>query len=213
LAGWQSSPGEHDTHAPPLHTMFVPVPHGVPFATLPDSRQTASPVLHTMAPARQGLPFTTQSMPAMQAVHAPPAPHTMLAPQLVPAGRFVPLSVQPDVAPLHTRLPSWQAFAGVHAPPATQATHAPSWQTNPVPHEVPFGWLSDSVQTGAPVAQAMAPLRQGLPVIGQPAPSEHATQVPSRQTEPFPQALPLRCNSPVSMQVMTPLGLQTVSPT
>lgn len=104
LAGWQSRPAEHATHAPPLHT--IPVPHEVPLATFPESRQTGAPVLHTVVPERQGFPGTTQDTPVTHAVQVPVAPHTMPVPQAVPGARLTPLSVHCGVAPVQTRLPA-----------------------------------------------------------------------------------------------------------
>ena len=48
----------------------------------------------------------------------------------------------------------------------------------PVPQVVPFGLLSVSVQTGAPVAQMMLPTRQGLPLTSQDMPCTQLSQLP-----------------------------------
>jgi hypothetical protein len=73
---------------------------------------------------------------------------------------------------------------GVQAAPSWQEMHWPAWQTIPAPQEVPFGWLSDSVQTGAPVVQVIIPLRHGLPVTAQLPPAAQPAQAPLLQTIP-----------------------------
>ena len=88
--------------------------------------------------------------------------------------------------------------------------HCPLWQTKPAPHGVPFGWSFDSVQTGAPVAQEMVPLRHGFPFTAQAAPAVHAAQLPLMQTMSSPQTVPFACSSegvqtaPFDPQVVTP---------
>jgi hypothetical protein len=104
LVGWQSRPAEHATHAPPLHT--IPVPHEVPLATFPESRQTGAPVLHTVVPDRQGFPATTQDAPLTHAVQVPAALHTIPVPHEVPADKLLPLSVHCGVGPVQTRPPA-----------------------------------------------------------------------------------------------------------
>jgi hypothetical protein len=68
---------------------------------------------------------------------------------------------------------------GEQAAPFMHGTHAPSSQTRPVPHVVPLARLSDSTQTGAPVAQTIEPTRQGLSCIAQGDPAPQALQTPS----------------------------------
>ena len=121
-------------------------------------------------------------MPATHAAQVPVAPHTMSVPQEVPAATLVLVSVHVGAAPEQTSVPVWHRFVGVQAPPAWQVAHVPAWQTIPVPHAVPFGLLSVSVQTGAPVVQTMLPTRHGLPVTSHAMPSVHAPQLPLRQT-------------------------------
>jgi len=48
----------------------------------------------------------------------------------------------------------------------------------PVPQVVPFGLLSVSVQTGAPVAQTMLPTRHGFPLTSHAIPCTHESQLP-----------------------------------
>ena len=172
FAGTQLEPAEQVAQLPAWQTMFAP--QALPFATSPDSMQTGVPVLQAMVPLRQGLPGTTQSMPCTQAPQAPVALQTMSVPHDVPAVTFVLVSVHDGAAPEQTSAPVWHLFVGVHAPPIWQVAHVPAWQTMPVPHVVPFGLLSVSVQTGAPVAQTMLPTRQGLPVTSQSMPVDAA---------------------------------------
>ncbi len=73
--------------------------------------------------------------------------------------------------------------------PAAQATHAPPMQTLSVPHDVPFGWFADSVQTDAPVAQEVNPALQGF-MAWQAAPALQAEQVPPLHTLSVPQTVP-----------------------
>jgi hypothetical protein len=103
LAGRQASPAVHATQTPALHTMFVP--HEVPLATFPEAVQTGAPELHTMPAVRHGMPASAQVIPIVQAPHAPVALQTMFVPQLVPAGRFVPASVQVGVPVAHASVP------------------------------------------------------------------------------------------------------------
>src|SRR6185436_33345 len=81
----------------------------------------------------------------------------------------------------------------------------------PVPHIVPFGLLSVSVQTGAPVVQTMLPTRHGLPVTSQAMPATHASQLPLRQTLSAPQTVPFAWRSVSSMQTIA-FSLQTNIP-
>jgi hypothetical protein len=190
------------THAPPLQTWFVPQEE--PFGALPDSMQTGAPVLHVVVPVRQALPVTAQLDPATQVTQVPVALHTLSCPHAPPAGTFIPVSVQVGVVPVQVSVPVWQALpGGVHASPFTHALHIPSWQTMPVPHEVPFALLSVSVQTGAPVEQTMVPARHGLFATSHVAPAVHAWQTPSRQT-PLSHVVPLACDRCVSRHVIAP---------
>jgi hypothetical protein len=77
---------------------------------------------------------------------------------------------------------------------------------------VPFGWSPAAVQTGAPVVQATAPVRQGWPDREQLLPTAQATQAPPPQTMFAPQSAPLAWGCCVSVQVTTP-SEQVFSPT
>ena len=210
FAGTQIVPAEQVAQLPAWQTMFAP--QTLPLATSPDSMQTGVPVLQAMVPLRQGLPGTTQSMPCTQAAQAPVALQTMSVPQDVPAATFVFVSVHDGAAPEQTSVPVWHLFVGVHAPPIWQVAHVPAWQTMPVPHVVPFGLLSVSVQTGAPVVQTMLPTRQGLPVTSQAMPSTQLSQLPLWQTLSMSQRVPFACRSVSSMHDMAPPSMQTNIP-
>lgn len=91
----QASPTVQAAHVPPLHTMFVP--QEVPLETFPDSVQTGAPVSQAVVAVRQGLPLTLQVAPTVQLPQLPVEPQTLFVPQLVPAARRVPLSLQTGV--------------------------------------------------------------------------------------------------------------------
>ena len=105
----------------------------------------------------------------------------------------------------------WQRLVGSHAAPTWQVTHAPVWQTMPVPQLMPFGLLSVSVHTGAPVVQTMVPTRQGLPVTLHAMPAWHAVQVPLLQTMSVPHWVPLASRSGSSLHDIAP-SMHTVVP-
>lgn len=81
-----------------------------------------------------------------------------------------------------------------------------------VPHEVPFGRSAVSAQTGAPLAQLIAPVRQGFPATVQAVPAVHAAQIPLLQTMFSPHTVPFACGRPVSMHP-APFCPQVVAPT
>jgi len=91
----QTVPTVQAMQVPPLHTM--PVPQEVPLETFPDSVQTGPPVSQTVLPVRHGLPLTLQLAPTVQLTQLPVEPQTLFVPQLVPAARSVPLSLQTGV--------------------------------------------------------------------------------------------------------------------
>ena len=95
LAGVQASPVVHDTHAPALHTMFVP--QVVPLATFADSTHTAAPLLHAVVPVRHGLLGTEQVAPSLQSPQTPVALQTLSVPQAVPAGTMAVPALQTGV--------------------------------------------------------------------------------------------------------------------
>jgi hypothetical protein len=79
-----------------------------------------------------------------------------------------------------------------------------------VPHEVPFGLSSVSVQTPTPVAQTSVASLQAFVVVHA-LPAAQAVHVPLLQTMPLPQRMPFDA-FPVSMHDM-PDAPQTVVPT
>jgi hypothetical protein len=173
-------------HAPLLHTWFVP--QVVPLGRFPVSAQTDVPVTHDVAPVRQGL-VGWQLAPAVQPPQMPLL-QTLLVPQTVPLTRFAPLSAQVMVGEQAVK-PAWHGLEGVQASPTVHATQAPLLQTRLVPQPVPFATFSDSTQTGAPVLQVIAPVRQGLPAMGQVAPAVQSPHVPAAlQTLLVPQDVP-----------------------
>ena len=99
----QAVPAVQAVQTPPLHTM--PVPQEVPLETFPDSVQTAAPVSQDVFPVRHGLLLTVQLAPTVQLTQLPVAPQTLFVPQLVPAARSVPLSLQTGVPVAHASAP------------------------------------------------------------------------------------------------------------
>jgi hypothetical protein len=193
-------PAVHALHVPLLQT---PVPHAVPFATLPVSAQTTTPVTHDVAPVLQRF-VGWQPTPPWQMPQVPLL-QTMFVPHEVPLARFRPVSAQ-VIDGEHVCVPAWQGFAGVHASPAVQETQAPELQTMFVPHEVPLATFAASTQTGAPLLHAVVPVRQGLLVTAQIAPSLQSTQAPvALQTLSWAQVVPTATFVPLSVQVGVPV--------
>ena len=209
FVGVQAAPAVQAAHVPALHTMFVP--HDAPLETFPDSVQTEAPVSQAVVPVRHGLPLTLQVAPAVQLTQLPVEPQTLLVPQLVPAARSVPLSLQSGVPVVHVSAPRWQGFVGTQLAPSAQAPHCPARHTIPAPHEVPFGWSPDSEQTEAPVAQEIVPARHGFPGGEQAPPAIQVTQAPALQTLSPPQTVPFACGCCVSVQDAPPVE-QAVCP-
>jgi hypothetical protein len=199
--GVQLPPAIQVLHVPPLHTLLFP--HEVPSATLPVSAQTDVPVAHEVAPIRQAL-AGVQVTPAVQDPQVPPS-HTLLFPHEVPSATL-PVSAQTDVPVAHEVAPVRQALAGVQVTPAVQDPHAPLLHTMFVPQEVPLATLPDSEQTGAPVSQAVVPVRHGLPATAQLAPTVQLTQLPVEpQTLFVPQPVPALRSVPLSLQTGVPV--------
>jgi hypothetical protein len=171
LVGTQERPGEQLTQVPPLQTWFMP--HVVPLGVLPDSMQTGAPVLQAVVPVRHGLPATEQAAPATHVTHVPAELQTLSCPHALPGGTPIPVSLQVGAAPAQSSRPVWHALVGVHASPVTHGLHVPSWQTRPEPQVEPFGLLSVSVQTGAPVEHTMVPTRHGLLATSHAVPAAH----------------------------------------
>lgn len=88
-----------------------------------------------------------------------------------------------------------------------QDTQTPVLQTMFVPHEVPLATSADSVQTTAPVVQETVPVRQGLPVTVQLAPTLHATHAPVLlQTLSVSQVVPAATLVFLSVHVGVPVA-------
>jgi hypothetical protein len=210
FAGVQAVPAVQTPQIPPPHTMVVP--QEVPLETFPDSVQTGAPVSQVVVPVRHGLPLTLQVAPAVQLPQLPVAPQTLFVPQLVPATRSVPLSLQTGVPVAHDSAPRWQGFVGTQLAPSAQVLHRPARQTIPVPHEVPFGWSPESAQTETPVKHESVPVRQAFPAGEQVPPAAQVTQAPLLQTLSAPQTVPFAWGCCVSVQDAIPCE-QAVCPT
>src|SRR5262249_29760430 len=156
----------------------------------------------------QGLPGTAQSLPATQALHRPLPLQTMSVPQAVPAATLVLASMQ-AIDGAHVSVPLWHLFVGWQDAPAWHVAHVPFCPTLPVPQPVPFGLLSVSVQTGAPVVQTMLPARHGLPVTSQAMSATQLSQLPAWQTMSVPHTVPFACRSVSCMHDIAPPSVQT----
>jgi hypothetical protein len=206
LVGVHAPPAVQATQVPALQTWFVP--QAVPLERFPVSAQTDVPVMHDVAPIRQGL-VGWQLAPAVQATQVP-ALQTRLVPQTVPLARFEALSVQVMVGEQEVT-PVWQGLAGAQARPAVHETHAPPLHTMLVPQLMPFCALPDSMQTGAPVLQVVVPVRQGRPAMLQLAPAVQSPQAPAAlQTRLVPQAVPAGRFVPASMHCGVPVEQDSV---
>jgi hypothetical protein len=110
-------------------------------------------------------------------------------------------------------VPSRQAFGFVeHTPPATQALHAPSLQTWPVPQIVPSGsFVVVGTHACVPVAQDVSPVWQGSGSSVQGSPALHALHTPPLQTWSVPQVVPFCSGAPgLSMQACVPVAQEKV---
>src|SRR5262245_30696933 len=127
--------------------------------------QRGIPLEHSCVPTRHTSPPGLQAVPV---VHAPqlPAPS-----QTIPAPHIVPAATLP--AATHTAAPLEQSVIPtrhgcpliVHADPPAHATQLPvPSHTMLEPHVVPAGALPAGMHTGAPVEQAMRPVRHAPPV-------------------------------------------------
>ncbi|MGC4086963.1 MAG: hypothetical protein QM756_03495 [Polyangiaceae bacterium] len=171
--GVQVLPSAHATQAPAEHTL--PVAQGVPFGALPETSHVEVPVEHEVEPSLHGS-LGWHEVPALHVTQAP-ALHTLLVPQLVPFATAVVLAVHP-IAGVHVVFPVTQGFSGTQSRPAEHETHTPPLQIWFVPQDVPLSTFALSMHTATPVLQAVMPLRHGLPLIAQVAPTLQATQVP-----------------------------------
>jgi hypothetical protein len=196
--GVQAWPGTHATQLPDEQTSPRPHPGAVPSGACPVTSQIGPPVEQEMAPSAQGTDGV-QTCPSEQATHAPAPSQTCAVPQLVPGDTGVGDAWHTG-PPLQDSVPSRQAFGGTQAVPSAHGAHAPSEQTEPAPHDVPFGAFPLSAQTGPPELQEIAPALQGSASV-QLAPAAHATQLPApSQTWAEPQLVPGGSGAEVSTQ-------------
>ena len=99
----------------------------------------------------------------------------------------------------------------MQATPTVQAVHVPPLHTMFVPQEVPLETFPDSVQTAAPVSQAVVPVRHGLPLTLQVAPTVQLTQLPvAPQTLFVPHLVPAATSVPLSLQTGVPVAHASV---
>ena len=90
--------------------------------------------------------------------------------------------------------------------PVVHDTQLPELHTRFVPHEVPFATFPCSTQTGPPVLHVVVPVRQGLPVTVQLAPTLHATHAPTAlQTLSVPQVVPAGTSRFLSLHTGVPV--------
>jgi hypothetical protein len=205
--GTQEPPDVHGTQVPSLHTWLLP--HDVPFAMLPVSAQTGTPVTHEFVPVLH-LFAGWQLAPGTQSMHMPLVLQTLFVPQLVPPTRFLPVSEQ-VIDGEQACVPAWHAFDGMQTWPTVQGTQLPLLQTMFVPQLVPFATFPDSVQTGAPVLQVYPAVRQGLVLMVQDAPTVQSTHVPvGLQTLFVPQLVPAATFVLLSVQTGDPVEQASV---
>jgi hypothetical protein len=93
---------------------------------------------------------------------------------------------------------------GTQLAPSEQVLHCPDRHTIPAPHEVPFGWSPESVQTEVPVAHESVPVRHTFPAGEQTPPAEQVAQLPPLQTLSAPHTVPFAWGCCVSVQDATP---------
>jgi hypothetical protein len=159
-----------------------------------------------MAPDRQGLDGVQVAL-ARQEAHWPVALHTSPGPQVVPGGAM-PVSTQTgDPEPHSMVAPVAQGFEEVQEAPCAHAAQTPvTEQTCPAPHVDPGGRSERSVHTAVPLAHSrVAEAVHGLADV-QAAPWLQAMQDPPKQVSPVPHVAPSVTESPVSMQVETPVA-------
>jgi hypothetical protein len=203
----QSEPLAQLTHAPALHTCFVP--QMLPSLAFPDSTQAEVPVVHEVLPTLQVVPVGVQSTPVVHGTHAPPE-QARLVPQLVPSASGVVESVHVALPAAQLWVPAWHGLLGTHAVPALQALHSPLEQTKLVPHDLPFGALPVSRQTACPVLHEVCPARQGDPAISQAEPPLQSVHAPRWQTLSVPHEVPSSSGVTASVHTGVPPAQESV---
>src|SRR4051812_7489577 len=201
----------HATHIPEaLQTMSAPQPD--PAGLLAASAQVCAPVAHDVVPALHGLGLVAHDWPAAHAKQAPFPSQTWPTPQAVPGLRLIP-SPQLVTLPPQLVVPCLQAVGlPVQLWPATHAPQKPlpshSW---PFVHVAVASFGAPSIQTEAPVVQAVTPLRQTDGLAVHAVPAVHDTQTPlPLQTRLVPQVIPAAV-LPVSRQRSAPV-VQSMTP-
>jgi hypothetical protein len=163
LVGVQAAPFMQVPQVPPRQNMVEPVagPQLVPSgANVPVSVQTGAPVLQTMAPVWHLL-VGVHDIPAVQAMHALAALHTMFVPHEAPTALLAP-SIHADEPVVQDVVPTLQRLGFVVHPvrPGVHVAHVPALQKRlAVPHGDPSASdVPRSVHTAVPVAQERVPL-------------------------------------------------------
>ena len=187
----------HATHAPALHTMLTMlVPQEVPFTgRSPIPRKGCARVAGGSSPVRKGRPAESAGRaPPCISPQVPVALQTRLVPHAVPAGHVRPC-VRALRGPGRARQRPLVAGVGGGARGARLTGRALSGLAHHAGSAGAFrsAGCSISVQTGAPVAQVMVPVRHGFPVTAQALPAVHAAQLPLMQTMSWFRR---RCRSP-----------------
>lgn len=148
----------HEPQAPlPSHTLFVP--QEVPPGLLPASTQLAKPPEQSVVPSLQMPGFVEHELPEVHETQLPPELQTLLVPQLVPAGRGLPLT-QVDVPVEHEVTPVQQELLGLveQLLPAVHETQlCELLHTAFTPHGDPVDLAAPSTQVGPPVVQLVTP--------------------------------------------------------
>jgi hypothetical protein len=147
----------------------------------------------------------------VQLPHMPFALHTMLLPQLVPAGLSVVPSTQVIAPVVQAVVPFLHWFGLVlQAVPAVHGTQVPlPLQTMLLPHDTPAALLPPSTQVITPVEHEVVPVRQtpGLVVHGELV--VHEPHIPLLQTMFVPHDVPFALLVP-STQVIVPVAQDVV---
>jgi hypothetical protein len=180
--------------------ILFPAPgHPVPLGTF-DCVHAADPVAQEIVPFLHGLPVS-QEAPSLHGMQLPLL-HTWPEPQALPFATLA-ISTQTEVPLAHEVLPVLHGLLGVQVVLAVQALHCPLAQTMLAPQEAPAGRsLPVSLHSAIPLVQDMVPVWHLLAGV-QTIPAMHWTQLPSPQTFPLPQAVPLGA---------LPAGMQTGAP-
>jgi hypothetical protein len=174
---------------------------------------------HEIIPVVHGLPVL-QLMPAEHATQRPIPSHTPPA-HVAPAARGAP-GVHTGAPVAHEIIPLRHSLAGVHAEPATHATHAPRPSQTPPAQGVPPGELACATHAGALAPQTIAPVRQGsagvhalpslqakhVPAALQVEPDAHVPQEPPQRSSPHcrPEHWGEHASLPVSVRASVALS-------